>query len=134
MNLAKSAAQAALQAVLDLHNGGTLKVYSGTQPATPEDALSGNTELVSFDFSATAFGAQSFASGNQQAVASFAAASKNPDASGTASFARAFQSDGATVIADYSVGTSGTDLTIGNTSVQVGTNVDAALTLKTPAV
>lgn len=134
MNLATASANAALQAVLSLHNSGTLKIYSGTQPSTPETALSGNTELVTFTFSATAFGSQSFSGGYQQASASFMASSVNPDASGTASFARAYKSDGTTVIGDLTVGTSGTDIIIGSTSVQTGTNCSITFTLKMPAV
>lgn len=134
MNASKNGAIAALAGFLALHNNGTAVIYSGTQPATPETALSGNTALCTGTYSATAFGAQSFVSGNQQATASFTAASYTPAANGTASFVRAFESDGTTVIADYSIGTSGTDFIIGSTTINTGVQVSFAQTLKIPAV
>lgn len=135
MNLSTSAAAAALDAVKALYNSGTLVFYSGTQPTTPETALSGNTALVTFTFSATAYGSDSFTSGNEQATASFVSSSVAPTASGTATFARAFQSNGTSVIADYTIGTSGTDITIGSTSINTGVNVSlSSLLLKIPAV
>lgn len=132
MNLAQASGNAGLAAILALFDGGTLKVYSGTQPATPETALSGNTELVTCIFSATAFGSQTVSGGYTVAPASFTAASYAPDATGNATFARAYKSDGTTAIADFTVGTSGTDITLGNTNIQTGTNVSPELNMKLP--
>lgn len=128
MNLATAAASAAMTAVNTLLNGGSLIIYSGTQPATPETALSGNTALATFTFSATAFGANSFTGGNEQATASFVASSVTPSANGTATFARALQSNGTTVVADYSVTATGGggDITFGTTTFN--TAIQAQLT------
>lgn len=104
MNASKTAVAAALQAVLDLHNGGSLVIYDGTKPAAAYDAIGAAAALVSPAYAATAFGAQSFASEAQQADASFTAASYDPAATGAATWARAYQSDGTTAIADYTVG------------------------------
>ena len=135
MNLATASASAALAAVTTLLNGGTLVFYSGTQPITPETALSGNTALVTFTFAATAFGAPSFSSPNEQATATFSASSVSPTAQGTATFARGLASNGTTVVADFTVGTTGTDIIIGNTGVQTGVPVTiSSFILKVPAV
>jgi hypothetical protein len=90
--------------------------------------------LVTFTFSATAFGADSFSGGNEQTTASFAATSVAPSSSGTATFARAFQTGGTTVVMDLTIGTSGTDIVIGSTTISTGVNVTlSSFVLKLPA-
>jgi hypothetical protein len=134
MNISQAAAGSMLSALGALLNSGTLTMYSGTQPASPETALSGNTALVSWTFSSTAFGSATFASGNEQIVDSLTNTTANPTASGTAVFARATASGGTAVI-DFTVGTSGTDIIIGNTGIETGVPVTlSSLTLKLPAV
>lgn len=103
MNLAQAAASAALSAVGALCNSGTLTGYSGTQPATPETALSGNTALLAASYSATAFGAPSFSSPNEQATGSFTG-TVSPSANGACTFMRCVESNGTSVVADFSVG------------------------------
>jgi hypothetical protein len=85
-------------------NGGTLALMSGTMPASPETALSGNTSLCTATYSATAFGAPAYSSPNMVATASFTAGSYTPTAAGTATFARAYASNGTTVEADFTAG------------------------------
>lgn len=115
---------AGLNAVKALCNGGTLTIYSGTQPATPETALSGNTALVAWTFAATAFGSDSLSSGNEVASATFTpGSSSNPTNSGTATFARVVTS-GAAVVGDFTVGTSGTDIVLGSTTISTGVPVN----------
>jgi hypothetical protein len=46
------------------------------------------------------------------------------DATGTATFFRAFKADGTTAVYDGSVGTSSADLVIDSTAIQVGADVD----------
>jgi hypothetical protein len=46
------------------------------------------------------------------------------DATGTATFFRAFKADGTTAVYDGSVGTSNADLVIDSTAIQVGADVD----------
>lgn len=103
MNTAQATASVALSAVTPLSNNGTLVLLSGTMPATPETALSGNTTLGTATFAATAFGAPSYSSGNMQAAASFTG-NANPVANGGCTFARHYKADGTTTIADYTVG------------------------------
>lgn len=102
MNLSQQAGSAAFTTISGQFNSGYLHIYSGAMPASPETGLSGNTLLVTFRFSANAFPTTVFdPSGYQKGNAAFSANPVTPVASGTASFARALQSDNATVIADF---------------------------------
>ena len=116
-HLSQSAWNAALNAALATLNGGTLNIYSGTQPATPDAALSGNTLLATLTFSATAFG---------NAVGGTAAANAITSgtglAVGTATFARCLSS-GSVAELDCSVGTSGADINLNDVAVTVGSTV-----------
>ena len=87
-----------------LLNGGSLRIYDGTQPATPETAVSTQVLLAELTFNATAFGAASSAAATANAITSDSAA----NATGTATWARVLTSGG-TAVADLSVGTTGGD-------------------------
>jgi hypothetical protein len=104
--------------LMDASGSGTIKVYSGTQPATADTALSGNTLLATFTCSATAFGSAS------SGVATLAGTplSATAAATGTASFFRAADGGGTTVF-DGNVGTSGCDLNLNTTSITSGNTV-----------
>jgi len=130
MNLAQVSGDAAINALCALANSGTIVFYSGTQPATPETALSGNTALVTWTFNSTAFGSASVSGGYAQASASFVASSVTPAANGTVTFARMYESNGTTVIGDFTVGTSGTDILIGTTTISTTISVSLSLTLQ----
>lgn len=117
---------ASVNAVAALCNGGSIDVYSGTQPADANTALSGNTLLVTLTLSATAFGTAT-ASGtapsrivtaNANSIASATGA-----ATGTAAWFRCYASNGTTVIFDGSVGTSGCDLNLTSTAITSGESV-----------
>src|SRR5215831_3985760 len=123
MNLATASASTALAAAGALQNNGTLRLYAGTIPATPETALSGQTLLATFTFAATAFGTPSFAAGLESATAAFVSNSVLPATNGTVAWARALRSDGTTVFGDFTVGTSGTDIIVANTSLVTTINV-----------
>jgi hypothetical protein len=123
MNLATASGAAAVSAVGALLNGGSLIFYSGTQPATPETALSGNTALATFTFAATAFGSGADVSNEEQLTASFVASSVTPAANGTATFARGLKSDGTTAVADFTVGTTGTDIVLSTNVLATTTQV-----------
>jgi hypothetical protein len=191
LNLATVSAVNALSAVTNLLSGGKLILYTGTQPTTPETALSGNTPLATFTFANPAFGSASLSGGNEQQTASFAASSVTPGTGGVVTFARstvlsaawatstgytygqmvtansnlyfctkagtsAVSGSGpattaasitdATVqwqylggstqvtVADFSVGTSGTDIIIGNTTLSTSINVTiTSFVLQIPA-
>lgn len=118
--LADNAAKAACDAIATLCNSGTVKVYTGTQPADANTAISGNTLLGTFDFGSTAFAASS-ASGTAPTRSAVATANSISDvtavATGTATWFRALKSDGTTAVFDGSVGTSGADLNLTDTSI-----------------
>lgn len=99
--LANASKSAAANAVTALANAGTIQLYSGMRPATPDTAITTQTLLATLTCSATAFAAASNGVATANAVASGAAAT------GAATWARLFKSDGTTVIGDCDVGTTG---------------------------
>lgn len=119
--ISNTAANAAVDAIAALLNTGYFRIYSGTQPASADTALSGNTLLAELRFGATAFGAGVAGVATANAITQDSSA----DATGTASFFRAFKSDGTTVVCDGSVGASGSgaDAIIDSTAVQANTIV-----------
>ena len=108
----------ALDSALNVLNSGFMQIYTGTQPATPDTALSGNTLLATLPLSATAFGASSAGTKTANAITSGTAV-----ATGTATFARFFKSDDATAVLDMSVGTSGTDCVLNDVNITTGGTV-----------
>jgi hypothetical protein len=130
---ASATADAELDARKALYDSGTIVIYSGTQPTDPDTALSGNTVLATFTFSSTACGSDSTSGSYRVCTLSLSASTVTAAATGTASFARAFQSDGTTAIEDWTVGTSGADINLNSTSITSGGNVTlSSMTLKQP--
>ena len=122
-----SAAKAAVDAVAALCNSGTLKIYTGTQPADANTAISGNTLLGTLTFSSTAFAASS-ASGSAgskvvTATANTITDDSSADNTGTATWFRVLKSDGTTAVFDGTVGTSGCDLNLASTSIVSGEDI-----------
>lgn len=103
----------------------TLSIYTGSQPATANNAASG-TNLV--DISITSFNAAS------SGTATLNTSSPNVGtavATGTAGWGRITHSSG---VIDGTVGTSGTDFTINSTSITSGSTVTlTAMTIVQPA-
>jgi hypothetical protein len=95
---------------------GLLKIYSGTQPADANTALSGNTLLSTLTLNAT------FAPASSGGVLTLNAITQDSSAAatGTATFARMYKADGTTVIGDFTVGTSGADINLNTTSIVTG--------------
>lgn len=94
-----------------------INIYNGTQPANANTAISTQTLLVSLPVSGS-FGTDSNGTITLSAVTSAVAV-----ATGTADFFRIFKSDGTTVVMDGSVGTTGTDMILDNTSIATGQTV-----------
>jgi glutamate synthase domain-containing protein 3 len=111
----------ALDTVLNALNGGTVNIYTGTQPANCDTALSGNTLLVTLTLSATAFSAASAGVKTANAITSGVAV-----ATGTATFFRAFKSDGTTAVIDGSYGTATTDMIGPTTTINSGDTVSCS--------
>ncbi len=118
---------AELDALAPLFNSGTLKIYSGAQPATPETAASG-VLLATVTFNATAFGAA--AAGVITAAAITSGTAGN---TGTAGWARAWKSDGTTALMDGDVSTSGAWVNLNSVAISSGATVSiTALTITDP--
>lgn len=125
--ISHAAANAAVNSITALLNGGTLLLYTGTQPAGPDTAVSGQTLLATLTFSATAFG--NAVNGVATANAITAGTAGN---TGTATWARMLSS-GSVAEVDCSVGTSGADLNLSTTSIVSGASVSVtSLTLTLP--
>lgn len=112
-------ASRAADAVTARCNGGSLRIYSGTPPANAGASLSGNTLLAELAFGSPAFGAASAG----VATANSITADTSANATGTATFFRALESDGSTVVFQGTVGTSGSELNLNTTSIQSGGEV-----------
>jgi hypothetical protein len=122
------ARNAALDALGPLANTGYLRIYSGSQPATPETAASG-VLLAELRLNATAFGAAAAGVITAGAITSDSAA----DATGTAGYYRVLKSDGTTALWDGSVSTSGADLNLNSVAIQSGATVSiSSLTYTLP--
>jgi hypothetical protein len=115
--LADATANAACNAITALANGGTLKIYDGTQPANANTAVSTQVLLVTLTFSATAFGAAAAGVATANAITSGTAV-----ATSTATWFRVFSSGGA-VVWDGTVGTSGANLNLPTTAITSGGSV-----------
>lgn len=100
---------------------GTLRIYSGTKPATPDTALSGNTLLAQLTCSDPFAGA---ASGGVL-TASAITADSSADNTGTASFFRILDSD-SNVVMQGDCGLSGSDLNMDSLSITAGQQVSVS--------
>jgi hypothetical protein len=96
-------------------NGALLTIYNGTQPATPETAVSTQTLLATVTLASPAF-----ASASNGVITANAISDMTISASGTASWFRLLKSDNTTVIMDGSVGTSGCDLNLNSVALSSG--------------
>ena len=94
LRLAATARNAACDAIVDLIDAGagagTLVIRTGTQPANPQTAATGTT-LATLTFSDPAFGNSAAGVATANAITS----DTNVDATGTAGWARVYDSDGA---------------------------------------
>lgn len=94
-------------------NSGYLRLYSGTQPATADTAIGAQVLLAELRFAADAFPAASGGVLTANAIVSDSAA----NATGTAAWFSALQSDGTTVVLMGSVGTADANLIIAATAI-----------------
>ncbi len=107
-----------------LGNAALLRIYDGSQPASPDTAVSSQTKLAELTCGTPFAG-----SASSGVLTANAITSANALASGTASWFRLTTSGGTAKI-DGTVGTSGTDLIIDNTAINSGQQVSvSSLTL-----
>jgi hypothetical protein len=115
--------KAAVNAVTALLNSGSLKIYTGSQPAL-NGAVTG-TLLVTLTFGSTAFGASTASGGTVTALAN-AITSGTAVASGTAGYFVLTKADGTTVVFSGTVGTSNANLIGPSTAITNGANVSVS--------
>ena len=92
-------------------SGAIISIYQGTQPANANTAISGQTLLVSLTVTG------SFGTDSNGTITLGSVASGTAVATGTAQFFRIFKSDNSTVIMDGTVGLTGCDMNLNNTSI-----------------
>jgi hypothetical protein len=129
LKLANASVNAGVAPIGTLLNSGYLRIYDGAQPANADTAISGQVLLAELRFSSTAFGAPANGVLTAAAITDEDAAL----ASGNAAWFRALSSNGTTVVADGSVGTSGSDLNLNSVAFAAGAKVSiTSLTLTLP--
>ena len=112
---------AALDAIAALCNGGILRFYEGSQPATPETAPTGN-QLCELRLSATAF----FPAAGGSVVAKPITGDTAAALSGKAGWFRIFKTDGTTAVIDGKISTAGAEINMNNLQIQAGAIVECA--------
>lgn len=120
--VSEASVNAMCDALVDLIDGGsgagTIKIYEASQPADPDVAVGAQTLLATLTFTDPAFGA-SGASNPGEAIAAAITDDSSADATGTAAWFRAADSNG-TAVFDGSVGTSSADLVFNTVSFTAG--------------
>tara|TARA_R110000822_G_scaffold137399_7_gene274897 strand:- start:512 stop:952 length:441 start_codon:yes stop_codon:yes gene_type:complete len=119
---------AAVDAIDGGAGAGTLVLYSGTPPTNVDTALAGNTVLATLTFSDPAFGAASDQAPGAMATASAITDDSSADATGDATFARAFDSNALAVLQFTVAGSTGGSAEILVTSA----DADAGITIGLP--
>lgn len=129
LKLSNAGVNAAVDALTVLLNSGFLRIYSGSQPTDANTAIGAQVLLAELTFGATAFGAASAGVATANAITQDSSA----NATGTAAWARAFKTDGTSVVFDCSVGTASANLILNTTAVVSGVAVScSSLTFTLP--
>lgn len=118
-----AASQTTVNAFTATLNSGFLQIFTGAQPGQ-NGALTG-TLLASLTFSATAFAGATSSAGTTTAVAN-AITGAVAGNTGTAGYFALLQSNGSTVVATGSVGTSGADLNLSTLGITAGQTVSCS--------
>jgi hypothetical protein len=103
-----------------LCNDGYLRIYDGAQPADPNVAITTQVLLAELRFGATAF----TAAAGGIAAANTLTGDANANATGTATWFRAFKSNGTSPVYDGTVGTAGCDVNLSTVSIVAGVSVN----------
>lgn len=124
--ISNATAQAMLSQLTTSLNSGILRIYDGTQPADVDTAITTQNLLAELTINATAF-VVSDANPGALATANAITGDTSANASGTATWYRAFQSNGTTAVVDGDVSTqvAGTgDLQLDSTAIDVSDTVN----------
>jgi hypothetical protein len=120
--------EAGVNAVTALLNSGKMVIYTGSQPGDANQALAG-TLLATLTLGSTAFGASSASGSTGSRVVTATAnsiTSGTAGNTGTAGYFALLLSNGTTVAAMGSVGTSGADLNLNSLSITSGATVSCS--------
>jgi hypothetical protein len=124
-------ANAMLDALGVLADSGKLRFYNDPKPAGPGTAISTQTLLAEATMNADAFPAAA----NNQLTANAITQDSSIDASGTATWARLWKSDGTTALIDLTVGTAGCDINMANNVLVAGGTLSVtSLTITLPLI
>ena len=105
-------------------SSGLIRIYDAAAsiPTNADDSNGSDTLLATLTFSSTAFGSAS----NGVITANAITADSSADATGTADYARLYNSAGTTCYFQGTCGTSNADFILNNTSIQSGANVSCS--------
>jgi hypothetical protein len=104
-----------LDATTEQCDNGYIRFYDGVRPATANVAVSSQVKLAELRWAATAFTAASGASAAANAITP-----STVIADGTCTWFRSLKADGATVLFDGNVGTSGSDCNFNTVAFATG--------------
>jgi len=121
-SLANAAASAAADAVARQLDNGYLRIYDGTKATNADTAIGAQVLLAELRFNATSAPAAS------NGVLTFNAftADSSANATGTATWFRALQSNGTSAVFDGTVGTGTNDLVVNSTAISSGAAVSVS--------
>lgn len=117
-----SAAIAACDAIVDLLDGGTVLIYTGSAPSDVDASATG-TLLGTLTLGSPAFGNAADAAPGATATANAITGDASADATGTAGYFRALTS-GAAAIIQGTCGTSNADMILNTVSIEAGAAID----------
>jgi len=117
---ANAAVNAEADALSPQFDNGYLRIYDGAQPTNADTAVGAQVLLAELRFNADAFPAAAAGLLTANAITGDAAA----NATGTAAWFRALQSNGTSVIMDGTVGTATSDLVLDSTAIQINADVN----------
>lgn len=118
--LSTAVVEAQATALATLCNGGTLKIYSGSQPADANSAPGGDTSLLV----TLQLGDPAFASVTLGNMVANTITNGIADTAGTASWFRIYAADGTTPLIDGNIGTTAANLILTSTTITVGLTVE----------
>lgn len=123
--ISNATAQAMLTQLATSLNSGILRIYDGAQPTDVDTAIGAQTLLAELTINATAFVISDAAPG-ALATANAITGDTSANATGTAAWFRAFQTDGTTAVIDGDVSATagGGDLELDNTSIDASDTVN----------
>jgi hypothetical protein len=118
--------KAELDALRVLLDGGFLDILDGSQPATPDTAITSQVRGARLTLGNPAFAAASNVGDVARIVANAITSDSDADATITATWFRAYKTDGTTAVCDGTVGTASADAIINSVAIQQHARVDCS--------